>query len=168
MTGKLISSLTAPEAVAKLVSRTSTIKLNADIGLVFPLFGPLREMEWAEGWSPEILYGSGAVSEFMVFVTKANSSDEEFFRWIVTQYKPDAHSIGYTVNATDRVWFINVECKGSGSQTLAAVSYTYIGFTEEARCRNQVALGKMFECNLLDWEEAINFYLRTGQKLIKA
>jgi hypothetical protein len=41
---------------AKRISRSSTITLNAPLEKVFPLFGPIKEMEWAEGWQPEIMY----------------------------------------------------------------------------------------------------------------
>lgn len=38
------------------ISRTSTITLNGPLGEVFPLFGPVREKEWAAGWEPRVLY----------------------------------------------------------------------------------------------------------------
>ena len=34
---------------SKRISRTSIITLNAPLEKVFPLFGPIKEKEWADG-----------------------------------------------------------------------------------------------------------------------
>jgi hypothetical protein len=43
--------------------------------------------------------------------------------------------------------------------------YTYTGLTEHGNAINKLALGMMYRRNLKDWEEAINHYLETGQRL---
>ena len=48
---------------AQRLSRTGVITLNASLDQVFPLFGPMREMEWAEGWQPETACGATLPSE---------------------------------------------------------------------------------------------------------
>jgi hypothetical protein len=139
--------------------------LNENIAKVFPLFGPVREMDWASGWSPEILYGHSEVEEHMIFRTRAQEHDEDYYRWVVTKYIPPQHEIEYMVSAAERVWFIKVECRSDENFTLATITYVYIGLTKKGHVRNRHALDKMFKDNLADWENAINHYLRTGQKL---
>ena len=139
------------------VSRSATIMLNAKIDEVFPLFGPIREMEWAEGWNPEIIYSiDPLVEEGMIFRTSGN---EEAYIWVLSKYSPDDHFVEYTVHTSARIWFIRVVCKSAGDKTSARVTYTYTALTEAAIEQNRKALSKMFEYDLKDWEEAINTYL---------
>jgi hypothetical protein len=151
------------------ISRQSTIVLNGSIEKVFPLFGPLREKEWAEGWDPEIIYASSPdvlVEEHMIFRTRAHRHPrEEFYTWVITQYRPEEHEIEYTVSTQHRIWFIRVTCDSPGASTKATVSYTFTSLTPEGSEMNRAALEKMFEHNLSDWGEAINYYLRTGKQL---
>src|SRR5437879_5188037 len=52
---------------AKSVTHTGTIHLESSIDRVFPLFGPVREKEWAPGWNPQIVFPAGKeVAEGMV------------------------------------------------------------------------------------------------------
>jgi hypothetical protein len=150
------------EFTAMRINRSATILLHHHIAKVFPLFGPIREMEWAEGWSPEILYGHNEAEEHMVFRTKNNG---EFYQWVITQYRPEDFAIEYTVSAPERVWFIRVECKPYQHETLATITYSYIGLSEQGHNKNREGMEKIFAHNLSDWEEAINHYLTTGKKL---
>jgi hypothetical protein len=147
------------------ISQCATILLNAEIENVFPLFGPIREMEWADGWNPEVMYGHSEVEEHMIFRTASKYSEEKFYQWVITKYNPEKHEIEYTVSAMDRVWFIKVECREHKQFTLATVTYTYIGLTEAGHIRNRAGMESIFEQNLNDWEDAINHYLKTGEKL---
>jgi hypothetical protein len=147
------------------IAKSATIFLHGRISNIFPLFGPVREMDWADGWSPEIQYGNSDAELRMVFRTKSAFSAEGFYQWIITRYDLENHEVEYTVSANDRIWFIEVECKSHDESTLATISYTYIGLTESGHHRNLESLDRMFSENLSDWEEAINYYLRTGKKL---
>lgn len=144
------------------ITRSATFVVNGRIENVFPLFGPIREMEWAEGWNPEIMYRSSPnvlVEEHMIFQTDGHG---EKYTWVITQYQPDMHRIEYTVSTTERIWFINVQCKASPEKTEVTVSYTYTGLTSEGNIKNEQALKRMFAHSLKDWEAAINYYLKTG------
>jgi hypothetical protein len=149
---------------AERMSKSATIHLNGSIQEVFPLFGPVREMEWAEGWQPIILYSSSDVEEHMVFSTPSRYDDEGHYLWTVSKYFPEQNLIEYTVSATDRIWFIRVECFSDRSATRATITYTYTGFTSMAAERNRESIDGMFSEDLKDWERAINHYLLTGEK----
>jgi hypothetical protein len=147
------------------ISRAERIVLNESIDKVFPLFGPLREKEWAYAWDPEILSGDGDIQEYMAFKTKAKYHDETEYRWILSQYCPAKCFVEYTVTSKDRTWFISVKCNGLDTCTEAIISYTYIGFTALACQKNIESLSDMYSSNLRDWEEAINHYLSSGEIL---
>jgi hypothetical protein len=53
---------------AEKISREATIRLNGNFEQVFPLFGPVREKDWADGWDPQILLSEADnIEEHMVF-----------------------------------------------------------------------------------------------------
>lgn len=61
----------------------------------------------------------------------------------------------------------NHPCREGKSRetTEAEITYTYTGLTEKGSEINQMALETMFRRDLKDWEEEINHYLATGERL---
>jgi hypothetical protein len=163
MSSDFIADMDPP---AERIGKCAVIDLNAPVEKVFPLFGPVREKEWAEGWDPEIIYSNTSlVEEHMIFRTKAHHPSESHYTWVITQYDPEGYQIGYTVSTVNRIWFIRVVCKAAASRTTAEVCYTYTGLNEAGNDLNRKALGKMYARDLKDWEEAINYYLQYGKQL---
>ena len=153
---------------SKRISRTSIITLNAPLKKVFPLFGPIKEKEWADGWSPEIVYSNtNLLEEHMVFKIESHGHGETDYTWIVTKYMPEQSLIEYTVFTMERFWFITIKCSKNNDnlKTDAEITYTYTGLTEKGNAINEKALQHMYSRDLKDWEEAINYYLKTGKKL---
>jgi hypothetical protein len=155
------------EFTPERIQKCSSISVNGTVEKVFPLFGPVREKEWAEGWDPEILYSTTKLAEeHMIFRTKAHNQHEEFYTWVITQFDPKLHKIEYTVSTPNRIWFITVSCESDGKETRAKICYTFTGLNETGNQLNRDALEKMFVNNLKDWEEAINYYLKHNELLI--
>jgi hypothetical protein len=156
-------------ASPQIVSNSSTITLDAGLSQVFPLFGPIREMDWAEGWAPKILAGDpDHVAEHMVFQTESgHPEDTNLATWIVSKFHPDHGLIEYTVYTHTRLWWIRIECRAvaGDAATEATIVYTYLGLDEEGKRYNREALDRMFRHDLGDWQVAINHYLRTGTLL---
>jgi hypothetical protein len=150
---------------AERITKSATITVNAPVEKSFPLFGPIREKEWAEGWAPEILYGDSEVEEHMVFKTKSSFAEEDFFLWMITQYDPEKYLIEYTVSTPNRLWFIRVQCEAYGEKTAVSVSYTYTGLNKKGNELNRIALNRMYSDHLKDWERAINYYIKEGKLL---
>jgi hypothetical protein len=147
------------------ISKTASFIIHGKVKDVFPLFGPIREKEWAEGWDPEIVFSkNNLVEEHMIFRTKA-STDENFYTWIITQFDPKNYRVEYTVSTKNRIWFIRVQCQPSGDATEATVSYTYTGLNAEGNELNRNALAKIYINDLKDWQEAINYYIHNGKML---
>lgn len=151
---------------AERVSRTASFIIRSSIENVFPLFGPVREMEWAQGWTPQLIYSeTKEVEEHMIFETNGKFEGEEKYTWIITKYFPQDYLIEYNVSTPERIWFITVKCEALGKETKTTVTYTYTGLTERGNERNKEALANMYSDNLKDWEEAINHYITTGKSL---
>jgi hypothetical protein len=147
------------------ISKTASIELNGPIEKVFPLFGPIREKEWAHGWEPEIVFGESDAEEHMIFKTRSGFADEKQYTWILSKLDQKNYLVEYTVSSTDRIWFITVQCAAHGEKTIASITYTYTSFSDLAQEKNSQSLIKMYSENLKDWEKAINHYLHTGKKL---
>jgi hypothetical protein len=146
------------------IQKCSSISVNGTVEKIFPLFGPIREKEWAEGWDPEILYSTTNIAEaHMMFRTKSHYRQEEFYYWVITQFDPMLFKIEYTVSTPNRIWFITISCEPDGAITRARICYTFTGLNETGNQLNRDALEKMFADNLRDWEEAINYYLKHGK-----
>src|SRR5688572_3425603 len=130
------------------IKRSAVLTVHGKIENVFPLFGPIREKEWTEGWEPEILYRSGdvLVEEHMIFQTNGHD-DEGKYTWVITQYRPEKYLIEYSVSTPERIWFIRVSCKDFKETTEVTVSYTYTGLTADGNRKNEQALKRMFAHN---------------------
>lgn len=152
---------------AERVSKTATINLSESVEKVFPLFGPIEERKWADGWNPVVLYPeSGELEEGMIFTTEGHGDGEIAFTWIVSKYEPESHLIQYIASTENRYWLVKIECfASSDTQTRATITYTYTGLNVFGNEINRRAIEKMYERDLKDWEEAINHYLKTGKVL---
>src|SRR5947207_7248742 len=66
-------------------TQSFTIILNGSISEVTPLFGPVREAEWAPDWSPRFFHPvKGAQREGVVFTTSSGDGRDRL--WLVTTY----------------------------------------------------------------------------------
>lgn len=151
---------------SKRISKTRNIRLNAPLETIFPLFGPIKEKEWAFGWEPQMLHSTdNLVNEHMIFKTTANHRHEADYMWIVSKYLPESALIEYTVFTPERLWWITIQCStGRESQTTEAeITYTFSGLSEQGNLINEKALEFMYRHDLKDWEDAINYYLATGK-----
>ena len=154
--------------VSTLAERTSVIRLEGSIERVFPLFGPLRECEWAEGWNPKVVWPTDEiVRERLVFLVGSSHGDGRDTLWVVSRYDEHEAVIEYTVLAPETVYWILIRCRGTdgGEATEAEITYSYVGTTESACLRNAHDLEAKHRHDLKDWEHAINHYLRTGSRL---
>jgi hypothetical protein len=154
------------EFTPERIQKCAVIKVEYPIDKVFPLFGPVREMEWAFGWHPEIIYSStNLVEEHMIFRTKARHAEEDYYLWVITKYEPSKYNIEYMVSTPNRVWFIHVDCESEGLFTQVKICYAYTGLNETGNRLNRESLQNMFADNLIDWQQAINHYLKHGKIL---
>src|SRR5438876_12103462 len=87
--GAMLIQLPAARAIGgdALEQRTQsfTIVLKGSVADVTPLFGPVREVEWAPSWAPRFIHPpEGAQRDGVVFTTKSGNGKERF--WLLTTY----------------------------------------------------------------------------------
>jgi len=149
------------------VSRTATIITKGNIQKVFQLFGAFEERKWSEGWNPKLIYPlKEIIEEGTTFRTEGHGKEEKEYLWIVSKFEPEKYLIQYLVSTENRYWTITIKCNSvSAIQTEAIITYTFIGLNKLGNNINSQSLQKMYANNLIDWQEAINYYLDNGQIL---
>jgi hypothetical protein len=150
---------------AKSVTRSGTIRLHGPIDQVFPLFGPVREKDWAPGWNPRILAPLNRdVAEGMVFTVQ---EPEGTAYWMVTQFDATEHLITYA-NVTPGfiVNRIVIRCRPVGpKETEAVVAYTHPGLSDPGNRFAESQTEGAYAAKMQHWQIAINHLLTTGKRI---
>ena len=160
-------SIANENSIAERISRTASITLDESIEKVFPLFGAFEERKWSEGWNPHLIYPTTEkIEEGTTFKTPPHLKDEKEYLWIVSKYDATNFLIQYLVTSSARYWTITIQChKIADSITTADITYTFTGLTDSGNEIDKHMMGSMYKNNLKDWEEAIAYYLKTGNAL---
>ncbi len=144
------------------IERTLRWVLDARPTEVFPLLCPIREREWIDGWTADVVHSvSGVAEEGAVFTTTAPGGRRDV--WMVARYEPPwrvDYDIVSAVHARRLSLTVTEERPGMTAVhvrlTLTALDDA-VGELEawaDARARSLAAL-----------EQPLRHYLRTGQLL---
>ena len=104
--------------------------LDAPVARVFPLFTPLGEKAWAQGWEPELL--SGREERGSVFRTAHGGRETT---WIVVEYRPSEGRVSYARLAQgSNMGLVDVQCNPTaGGGTEVSVRYTLTGLDPQGQ-----------------------------------
>lgn len=144
----------------RAVTLTGTIVLDAPIDEVFPLFSPLGETKWVDGWEPELLAPRGADwVQGMVFRTVSDGRPQI---WVVSELEMQAHRVVYYRTEPDLlVARVEVRCGRLDSQrTEAAIVYSYVGLSDAGNTHIDQWTDAAYRSKMTHWETVINGYLR--------
>lgn len=84
------------EFQAQRVSRTFAHTVDAPPADVFPLLCPVREYEWIDGWSCEMIYSeSGKAENNCIFTTNFPGEGQRI--WTVSKYDPENFAIEFVI-----------------------------------------------------------------------
>jgi hypothetical protein len=151
---------------AEHVTRTGSILLHGRIGEVFPLFGPVREAEWAHGWAITILHAETDLLEEEGAVFTTHLHDDLPTIWLITCYEPAAHRIEYArLTPKSRATMVKIRCEAAGDQTRAQVTYAITGLNEHGNQYVREFTESAYTSMMQHWEHAINHRLTTGETL---
>ena len=141
------------------LERRHSIDLAGPIERVFPLFTPIGETLWVEGWDPEFLHPSdGETQEGMVFRT---SHGDESTLWACTDWQPREHRVRYArVTPGSRFGFVEVSCRDTGSEsTQASIAYTFTALCENGASYLSELTQDTFIEMIESWKVGINIWL---------
>ncbi|HEY7349859.1 MAG TPA: SRPBCC family protein [Ktedonobacterales bacterium] len=150
---------------AQRVTRTRVIHLSAAPRQVFPLFEPVGEKAWAEGWEPTMLFPADGTAEPGAVFTARHPEGESI--WIMPLYDPASFHLAYfNVAHGSRVGNIEIQCREApGGTTDASVSYTFTALNEPGNEFIANFTETHYEEMMAAWERAINYYLAHGRAL---
>ncbi len=148
------------------VSWSYTQHLEAPPETVFPLLCPIREMEWVNDWKPKkVLSISGVAETDCVFITPGIPEDA---LWLMNVHDAENHRL-------EIIKFIPGVVVGKIKVTLNAaaeagstadINYTYTALSDHGNRALEEFTREHFEGFMKAWEEELNHFLRTGEKLM--
>ena len=133
---------------------------------VFPMLCPIREMEWVNDWKPKkVLSESGVAEPGCVFVTPGIPEDA---LWLMNVHDAENHHLEIIKVIPDVVvGKITVTLATAGNEASTAdITYSYTALSDHGNRALEEFTQEHFEGFMKAWEEELNHFLRTGEKLM--
>ncbi|BBO69491.1 hypothetical protein DSCA_34210 [Desulfosarcina alkanivorans] len=150
---------------AERVVRTYTMTVCAPPADVFPLLCPVREYEWIEPWSCDMIFSAGGMAENnAVFKTHfpAQGGQET---WIVCRYEKD-RAIEFIRLVPDlKVNRLDLSLTAQGGGTVLTWTHTYTGLSEPGNQWIRALTDEAFRSEKAALERMLDHYLKTGTML---
>lgn len=159
--GALAAAAKAP--VLEQRTQSFTIVLNGSIEDAAPLFGPVREGEWAPDWAPHFIHPAhGVQREGVVFTTTSADARERL--WLLTTYDVRNGRVEYVVTTPA---FLTSEIKirvvPDGQQRCkATITYRRSALAPEGNQEVAKLDSHWAAEQRIHWETAINKALAKG------
>jgi hypothetical protein len=163
----LVQAALAEETRAAAVEQRTesfTIGLNGSVADVAPLFGPVREAEWAPDWSPRFIHPAQAVQrEGAVFTTTTAHGRDRV--WLLTTYDITNGRVEYVVmTPAFTANEIKIRVVPDGEQHCkATITYRRSALTPEGNEEVAKLDAHWAEEQRIHWEMAINEALAKGR-----
>lgn len=132
---------------------------------VFPLLCPVREYEWIEPWSCDMVFSASGVAENnAVFMTDfpAQGGRET---WIVCRYEKDRAIEFIRVVPEFKVNRLDVALTAAGEGTTVIWTHTYTGLSEAGNQWIRRLTDDAFRAEKAILEKLLSHYLKTGTML---
>jgi hypothetical protein len=162
----LVQAALAGEAGTAIVEQRTqsfTIILNGSVADVTPLFGPVREAEWAPDWSPRFIYPApGVQREGVVFTTSRGHGSDRL--WLLTTYDVGNGRVEYVVvTPAFTANEIKIRVVPDGEQhSKATITYRRSALAPEGNDEVAKLDAHWAEQQRIHWETAINEALTKG------
>jgi hypothetical protein len=144
-------------------AQSFTIKLNGSVAEVTPLFGPVREAEWAPSWKPHFIHSpGGAQRDGTVFTSSSSSGNERL--WLLTTYDVNQGRVEYVFIAlgfTANEIKIHVIPDGE-KHSKATITYRHSALAPNGNAEVAKLDANWAEQQRIHWESAINSVLAKG------
>jgi hypothetical protein len=153
----------AGPAVPEQRTQSFTVRLNGSVTDVTPLFGPVREVEWAPDWSPHFIYpAEGVQREGAVFTTTSGHGTDRL--WLLTAYDVANGRVDYVVvTPAFMANEIKIRVVPDGEQHCkATITYRRSALTPEGNEEVAKLDAHWAAEQRIHWETAINQALSKG------
>jgi len=147
-------------AVLEQRTQSFTIVLKGPVAEVTPLFGPVREAEWAPTWRPHFMHPTeDGQREGVIFTTTSANGRERL--WLLTAYDVKEGRVEYVVVAPGfTANEIKVQVIPDGeSQSKVTITYRHSAVAAEGNEEVATLDAHWAEQQRVHWETAINAVL---------
>ena len=150
---------------AERVVKSYTMHLGATPAEVFPLLCPVREYEWIEPWSCDMVFSSsGAAENNAVFTTDfASQGGAEI--WVVGRYEENRAVEFIRVTPGMKVNRLDISLSVEGRGTRSIWTNTYTGLSEAGNQWIRSLTDEAFGLEKAAVEKMLDHYLATGTML---
>ena len=139
--------------------------IHGNPGEIFPLYCPVKEALWCQGWDPVAVYSdSGGAEDGCVFVTEEGGVESA---WCITLHDQAAgrvEMVKHTPGITMCRLKIRIEPSGDG-RTRAWITYALTSLSPEGDKVLDGFTRENYDRAMDAWEKAMNHYLATGELL---
>lgn len=135
--------------------RSHAIELAVEADAAFPMFTPLGEIDWVEGWEPEFLHpADGATGDGMVFRTR---HDGEETLWACVDWRPAERRVRYVrVTPGSRFAFVAVAVEAIGARRCRVrVDYTTTALSPAGAETMAAVTPERFRAGIEGWRTAL-------------
>ncbi len=142
--------------------------INATPAEVFPLLCPVREWDWAPGWTTDwVITESGVAEQECLFQTPAREGETTPSIWIITRHDPQAFEVKmYKVTPDQTVGKLEISLEADGkSATHAKIAYQFTSLGPAGDKFLEGFTSAWYKEFMQIWEKAMNHYLKTGKLL---
>ena len=145
-------------------THTYRLRLRAWPEKVFPLFCPVRETEWADGWLSELVISSSGVAERDCVFTTSDKRGTAV--WYITRYEPENWLVEMLKIAPGvTACRLNIQLCKEGARCIADVTYTHTSLGPAGDELVAAFTVEHYQKFMQGWEEALNHFLTTGHLL---
>lgn len=142
-------------------AQSFTITLEGSVAEITPLFGPVREREWAPDWAPHFIHpAQGGQEEGAVFTTTSANGQERL--WLLTTYNVEHGEVEYVVitpGFTANQIKIQITSDGE-KQSKATITYRHSALAPEGNEEVRKLSPDWAAHQRVHWESAINSVLK--------
>lgn len=148
------------------ITRSYRQTIDASPDTVFPLLCPVREAEWLEGWRYTMVFSrSGLAEEGAVFTTPGKDGEEDTV-WIVTRHDAVARVVEFTrFTPGSRVCVLRIAVTGERDRSFVDITYQYTALSEAGLAFIEGFTEESFQRAVTFWEDSMNHWLATGERL---
>ena len=142
-----------------------TMTLCAPPSDVFPLLCPVRESDWIEPWSCDMVYTQSGIAEKNAIFKTDFSSQGGRETWVVCRYDPPEAIEFIRFIPEFKVNRLDVALMPAAETTRATWTHTYTGLSEAGNRWIRDLSDETFQSEKRMLEKLLNHYLKTGTLL---
>src|SRR5687768_8740260 len=146
------------------VSRSYTLYFKADNTVIFPLFTPLEEKKWVQGWNATLIFSETEAARETGCIFSTPPADMPDVLWVLSRYDEANGIIQYVRFASDHhIGIIDLKVD---QNTRVCVTYTLTGLSAVGDQYIQEEFSDaMYQHRMQSWQQGIEHYLHTQQTM---